>query len=47
MLLHLLQKFDDDLGRRADEDLPLSTLLSVRHSLQAIGEDGHANHGGR
>ena len=47
VLLHLLQEFDNNLGRRPDKDLPLSTLLSVRHSFKAIGEDGHADHGGR
>jgi len=44
ILLHLLQELDHDLTGRADEDLTLSTLLSVGDSLEAIGEDRYANH---
>ena len=44
VLLHLLQELDHDLTGRADEDLTLSTLLSVGDSLEAIGEDRYANH---
>jgi hypothetical protein len=44
VLLHLLEELDNDLGGRADKDLPLSTLLSVGHSLKAVGEYTHANH---
>ena len=38
VLLHLLEEFDNDLGRRADEDLPLAALLGVGDCLETIGE---------
>ena len=44
MLLHLLEELHNDLGGRADEHLPLSALLGVGHALEAIGEDGDADH---
>ena len=44
VLLHALKELDNDLGRRADHDLPLSALLRVRHSLQAVGEHTHSDH---
>lgn len=44
ILLHDLQELDDDLGRRADQDLTLSTLLSVGNGLEAIGEHRHLGH---
>lgn len=37
VLLHNLQELDNDLGGRSDDDLALSTLLSVGKGLQAIG----------
>ena len=37
VLLHLLEEFDNDLGRRADEDLPLAALLGVGDCLETIG----------
>ena len=33
MLLHTLQKLDNNLGRRTDKDLPLSALFSVGDCL--------------
>lgn len=33
VLLHDLQKLDNNLGGRSQKDLSLSTLLSVRHGL--------------
>jgi hypothetical protein len=44
MLLHTLQKLDNNLGGRTDKDLPLSALFSVGDCLQTIGENWHANH---
>lgn len=38
VLLHLLEEFDNDLGGRADEDLPLAALLGVGDCLETIGE---------
>ena len=37
MLLHFLQKLDDDLARRSDQDLSSTTLFGVRNCFQAIG----------
>jgi hypothetical protein len=42
--LHDLEELDNDLGARANEDLPLSTLLSVVDGLQAISEDANTDH---
>jgi len=39
MLLHTLQKLDNNLGGRTDKDLPLSALFSVGDCLQTIGEN--------
>lgn len=44
MLLHFLQKLDDDLGRGPDEYLPPPALLGVGNGLEAIRQYGHANH---
>jgi hypothetical protein len=44
VLLHHLQKLDDDLGTRADEHLSLSALLGVVDCLQAISQHTHAHH---
>jgi len=38
MALHQGQEFDDDLRRRADEDLTLATLLGVDDGLEAVVE---------
>ena len=44
MLLHASEESDDDLGRGSDEDLPLSLSLGVDDGLQAVVEDGDADH---
>lgn len=44
ILLHDLQELDHDLGRRADQDLTLSTLLSVGNGLENISENRHLGH---
>lgn len=36
MVLHQGQELDDDLGRGADEDLTLATLLRVNDGLEAV-----------
>ena len=36
VLLHGLEKLDNDLGGRSDDDLSLASLLGVRHGLQAV-----------
>lgn len=45
MLLHDGEEADDDLGGRADEDLTLSTLLSVDNVVEAVGKDGDTHVG--
>lgn len=37
VLLHDRQESDDDLGRRSDEDLSLSSLFSVADVVETIG----------
>jgi hypothetical protein len=44
VLLHDLQELDDNLGGWSDQDLTLSTLLSVGNSLEDIGEHRHLGH---
>jgi hypothetical protein len=44
VLLHDLEELHHDLGGRSDDDLSLSTLLSVRHGLKAIGKHRHTCH---
>lgn len=45
VLLHFLQEFDNDLGRRSDQHLSSTTLFSVGDGFQAIGQNRHAHHG--
>jgi len=49
VLLHDGQELNDDLGRRADEDLALARLLGVVDGVERIVEDGGFDHidGGR
>lgn len=48
MLLHNLEKLDDDLGAWSDQDLALASFLGVVDTLEGIVENGSANHfGGR
>lgn len=44
ILLHDLEELDHDLGGRADQNLTLSTLLSVGNGLEAVGEHRHLRH---
>ena len=44
MLLHLLQKLDDDLGAGSDQDLSSTTLFRVGNCFQAIGQNRHSHH---
>jgi len=44
MSLHDTQEFYNDLGRRPDENLTLSTALSIDDVVEAIVEDGNADH---
>lgn len=44
MLLHQGQELDNDLGGRADQDLALATLLSVVDVVEAVVQDGDADH---
>ena len=44
MPLHDREELDNDLGGGADEDLALALLLSVDDALEAVVEDGNANH---
>jgi len=44
VLLHDAEELDDDLGARADHDLPLAGLLGVVDVLERIVEDRGANH---
>lgn len=46
MLLHDGQEFDDDLGRRADENLALARLLGVVDGVERIVENGGLDHFG-
>jgi len=39
VLLHNAEELDDDLGRRSDQDLSLSGLLSVVDGIERIVED--------
>lgn len=47
MLLHHREELHDDLGTGPHEHLALARLLGVVYSIQAIVEDGCADHGGR
>jgi hypothetical protein len=44
MLLHFLQKLNDDFTGRSDQNLSASTLFRVGNRLEAICQNGHANH---
>jgi hypothetical protein len=44
VLLHQRQELDDDLGGRTDQDLALATLLSVVDVVEAVVQDGDADH---
>ena len=42
--LHDCEEFDDDFGRRLDQDLSLPTLLSIIHVLKSIVKDADPHH---
>jgi hypothetical protein len=44
MLLHQLEKLNDDLRGRPQEDLPLAALLGIVHGLKRIVQYGDADH---
>lgn len=44
MLLHDREELDNDLGRRADQDLALAALLGVVDGVEGIVEDGSLDH---
>ncbi len=44
VLLHDLQELDNNLGGWSDQDLTLSTLLSIGNGLEDIGEHRHLSH---
>ena len=44
VLLHDLQKLDDNLRGRADQNLALAALLCIVDGLQRICEHAHAHH---
>jgi hypothetical protein len=46
VLLHHSQELDDDLGRRADENLALARLLGVVDGVERIVENGGLDHFG-
>jgi hypothetical protein len=45
--LHNLKILDDHFGARTDQNLALSSLLSVVERLQSIGQDTHTHHDAR
>jgi len=45
VLHHDLEELDDDLRCGSDENLSLSSLLSVADVLESVGQNVHANHG--
>lgn len=44
VLLHDFEEFDDDFGRRSDEDLSLSRLLGIDNVVETVVEDGLTDH---
>jgi len=46
MALHDAKEFDNDLGWRSNKHLSLSTAFGVDNVVQAVIEDGYANHFG-
>ena len=45
VLLHALQELDRDLRDGSDQNLPLTSLLSVVEGLEGVGENVHSDHG--
>lgn len=44
VLLHGLEETDDNLGSGSDQDLTLSSSLSVHDSIKGIVQNTHAHH---
>lgn len=44
VLLHNAQELDNDLGGRPDENLPLTSLLGIVDSIQAVVKNGSLDH---
>jgi hypothetical protein len=44
VLLHNGQNLDDDLGRRSDQNLSLSSSLGVDDVVQAVVKNGDSDH---
>lgn len=44
MLLHDLEELDDNLGDGADQDLTLTTLLSIIDALESIVQHADTHH---
>jgi len=46
MLLHQGQELDNDLRGRTDQDLTLAALLGIVDVVEAVVQDGNADHFG-
>lgn len=44
VLLHNLEKLDNDLRARADKNLALATALSIGNALKSIAQHAHTSH---
>lgn len=44
VLLHDSQELDDDLGRRSNDNLSLTSLFSVGNGLKSVSENRSASH---
>lgn len=44
MLLHNLQKFDDNLRRWSDQHLPFAPLFGIGDVLEAVVQNADKNH---
>jgi len=44
VLLHQGEELDNDLGGRTDQDLALAALLGVVDVVEAVVQDGDADH---
>ena len=44
MALHDAKELDNDLGRRSNEDLALSSALGIDDVVKTVVENGDANH---
>jgi hypothetical protein len=44
VLLHDAQKFNDDLGRRSDENLSLALSLGIDDSVEGVVKNADSDH---